>query len=425
MNFNPKGTTFEKIKVILTACLETGKTAPIISKELGFNKTYLKNLRASFQDQFSKKKVNKKDFEDIQKLYSEYEKQLNAKPEVVVKPIEVIVNEDRQIRKLKEDVKIYKDKYEHVQKELKLTEKRCEIIDSIYNSEPQIYHIDPDKNYSKEKGEAAAIVLLSDWHIEERVEKKSVNGLNEYNPDIAKFRSENCFRNILKLVKKERNDIKIDKLILWLGGDFIAGFLRSEDLQENYMSPIQATLFAKDLLYSGIKFLVDNGNFKEIIIPTSVGNHGRTTEKMQISTSFKNSYEYLLYKYLEDAFKEYKNIKFIISESEFNYIKVYDKTLRFFHGQNIKFGGGIGGLAVPLIKSLHRLNTQINASYSFLGHYHTLIHPTKDCTVNGSLIGFGSYAQYIGASPEPPVQGFRLLDSRRGFTVATPIITWE
>jgi hypothetical protein len=429
MAFNPKDSNYKKVKFILNSCINSKKSAPEICKELGFSKTYLKNLRASLQDQFDGKKLSKKEYEECQDLYSKYEKQLKPvpKPEVekIVKSTEVIVDEDRQIRKLREDVKIYKNKYEHVHKELEIAEKRCEIVDSLYNSEAQIYHIDPDKNFSKEKGEAAAIVQLSDWHVEERVDKKTVNGLNEYNPDIAKFRAENCFRNILKLVKKERNDIKIDKLVLYLGGDFINNFLRMEMVEDNYMNPIEATLFAKDLLFNGIKFLADNGNFKEIVIPTSVGNHGRTTEKLHISTSYKNSYEWLLYKYLADAFKEYKNINFIISESEFNYIKVYDKTLRFFHGQNIKFGGGIGGLSVPLIKVIHRLNTQIHADYNYVCHWHQYIHPTKDCTVNGSLIGFSPYSQYIGAAPEPPVQGFRLLDSKRGFTVTTPIICWE
>ena len=433
MSKNTSSPLIEKIKSILNQCIKENKSANSLCEELGYNRTYFKNLKAKLSQAKEKGIVSKKDFKEIQDLYHKYDNMVKdcksntiteqKVVEVKDKSPEEQVTEDRIIRKLRGEYKVIKDKYDHVVKQLEIVEKRCDVIDEIYSSQPQIYKIDPNKNLPK--GEAVAIVQLSDWHIEERVDPKVVNGLNEFNPTIAKIRSENCFRNILKLVKKERNDVKINKLILWLGGDFISGFIHEELREDNYMSPVQATLYAKDLLTSGIKFLVDNGNFEEIIIPTSVGNHGRTTSKLQISTSYKNSYEWILYKNLEETFKEYSNIKFLISESEFNYVGVYDKTLRFFHGQNVKFGGGIGGLTIPLIKAIHRLNTQIYADYNFMGHYHNLIHPTKDCTINGSLIGFGSFAQYIGASPEPPVQSFKLLDSRRGFTISAPILCLE
>ncbi len=40
---------------------------------------------------------------------------------------------------------------------------------------------------------------------------------------------------------------------------------------------------------------------------------------------------------------------------------------------------------------------------------------------NGSLIGYNAYAQKIGASPEPPMQAFFLIDQERGLCHMTKI----
>jgi hypothetical protein len=48
--------------------------------------------------------------------------------------------------------------------------------------------------------------------------------------------------------------------------------------------------------------------------------------------------------------------------------------------------------------------------------------PTKDSMLNGSLCGFDTYAQSIGCTKEPALQGYRLIDSKYGFTGFNPII---
>lgn len=124
---------------------------------------------------------------------------------------------------------------------------------------------------------------------------------------------------------------------------------------------------------------------------------------------------------IKEYFKDESRIKFTIQKGYFAYINIYDFVCRFWHGDTIKYGGGIGGLTVPLIKAIHRYNGQINADYNFIGHYHQLFQATKDCMVNGSGIGFNAYAQNIGASPEQPLQGYCLIDAKYGMTIKAPI----
>ena len=69
--------------------------------------------------------------------------------------------------------------------------------------------------------EATAIVQLSDTHFGKIILPSTVNGLNEHNPEIASKRMDKLAENLLKLVRKERSDVKIDNLVLGLGGDFM------------------------------------------------------------------------------------------------------------------------------------------------------------------------------------------------------------
>ncbi len=117
-------------------------------------------------------------------------------------------------------------------------------------------------------------------------------------------------------------------------------------------------------------------------------------------------------------------IEFQISDSYFNYLDVYGRTLRFHHGDAIKYGGGVGGLTIPLIKAIHRANQSRRADADFVGHFHQLMPFSRShrFVVNGSLIGYNAYALRIGASPEEALQSFHLLDAQRGFTIAAPIV---
>lgn len=78
------------------------------------------------------------------------------------------------------------------------------------------------------KSEAVCVVLASDWHIEERVRKAEVSGLNEFNLTIARQRVEAFFRNTNRLYSIFRHDVDIPTMVLALLGDFISGKMLPE-----------------------------------------------------------------------------------------------------------------------------------------------------------------------------------------------------
>lgn len=68
--------------------------------------------------------------------------------------------------------------------------------------------------------EATAIAVATDWHCGERIVSAQVNGLNEFSVSIFKDRAAKFFERVVRLTEKERQDVHIENLILFLGGDF-------------------------------------------------------------------------------------------------------------------------------------------------------------------------------------------------------------
>jgi hypothetical protein len=272
------------------------------------------------------------------------------------------------------------------------------------------------------KGEAVALVQFSDWHVGKRIDKKTTNGLNEYNPDIAKRRSEAVTKNLLKLIKKERQDIKIPNLVINLGGDAVNNYLHEGDSQQNYMSPLEEVRFAKQLIGNSLKTLAENGDFKKIVLLCQRGNHPRLTKKMQSSVDYKMNLEAMLYWILADDFSD-KLFEWHIPQADIGYYTVGDKVLRYFHGHQIGYQGGVGGLTIPMNKKIMYWDKTFKADYNMVSHWHQYSTPTKRASVNSSLCGYDEFAQSCGFEYEPATQTLQLLDKNRGFTGRFPILS--
>lgn len=264
--------------------------------------------------------------------------------------------------------------------------------------------------------ESVATVQLSDWHIEETVKAETINGLNEYNLKIAEQRIENLLGNILRLLELSRKGTRIDTLVVQMLGDFMAGFIHMELVESNSLHPVKAVLWLHDKLTEFLNVLVREAK-ADIVAVCTVGNHGRTTEKRRVSTRVENSYEWLLYKTLQ---KHFPQIDWRIADGYFVYLPVYDAMWRHHHGDDLKYQGGVGGLAVPVNKALAQWDKTKRADYDWFGHWHQRIVMRKwQC--NASLIGFSAHALSVKAEIEPPSQNFSLWEKDHGLTITTPV----
>jgi hypothetical protein len=268
--------------------------------------------------------------------------------------------------------------------------------------------------------EATAVVLASDWHIEERVKGKTISHLNEYNLDIAHERAQTFWRTTAKMISMFKRDIPIPNLIVWLGGDFISSNIHEELLETCSLLPVEAAIVAQNMIAGGLQYLLDNTTCN-IKCVCSVGNHTRITKQVHVATEAGNSLELFMYHALANHFRNSKRITFELPVGYHSYVDVYGHVLRFHHGHGIKFQGGIGNVFISGFKSIAQWNKGRTAYLDLWGHYHA----AKDggsFVQNGSLIGYNAYALSIKADFETPRQMFFLIDSKRGKTLTCPII---
>jgi hypothetical protein len=274
------------------------------------------------------------------------------------------------------------------------------------------------------KEECTVMTQLTDIHLEEEVIKEAVNGLNFYNPEEARKRIDRYFKRLLYLTRQNRRAGRIlNNLVLHLGGDGITGWIHDELKQTNSLTPIQACLMLQELYIKGISTLAEDGGFNNIKIVCSCGNHSRATEKNQSKNSIFTSYEYWIYRNLEQflKLKGYSNIEIILPAGEFTYLTVLDKVNVFSHGIGIKYQGGIGGIEVPLKRMVTQENNIIPFDMMWLAHMHTYLVLTK-IRMGGSVIGYSEFSRIHRFPPEVPKMQFQLLDKKRGYTLNEPII---
>ena len=265
-----------------------------------------------------------------------------------------------------------------------------------------------------------AIALFSDAHIEETVLPESVLGKNEYNLSIAEQRIKNYFNNLALCLVKDQ----VDELIFASLGDTISGYIHDELAQTNGLTPTEATIKAQSLIYSGLDFLCRNTKLNSIKFICIVGNHSRTTKKIQHSNGYKLSYEWIMYQNIKKMCEITQlPVEFNIPESELAITDMPDgKRFIFIHGYQIKSGGT--GTVCGIYPALNRLAMKWDRTFNqdkiYLGHFHSCVS-IPNAVVNGSIIGFNSFALSNGFPYEKPAQMYEVYDTERGLLLTRQI----
>lgn len=326
------------------------------------------------------------------------------------------IERDVAVQSLTRKVKGTDAKYKLIQEQNEALRSQFEVLKVV--GDKNHYEIPVRKGDTKNV--VTAVAVASDWHIGETVHSDHINGMNEYNPDVAKKRIDKFFQNVVRLCQMFGKESKIDNLVLALLGDFINNQLREEAMENNSMLPMEEVIESWRLLTAGIEYILDNTDL-HLIIPCHSGNHARVTRKVHWSTEAGNSLEYAMYHAISKEFAGNKRVEFIIPKSYHSYVDVAGFVIRFHHGHAIKYSGGIGGLFIGAYKGISQWQKARHADLDVFGHY----HQSKDggnFLCNGSLIGFNEYAVAIKADFEKPKQTFFLIDhKRKEKTVTTPI----
>lgn len=275
------------------------------------------------------------------------------------------------------------------------------------------------KGRNRTKHQATAVLMLSDVHAEERVLPETVNGENDYSLDVCQLRLAELEERFLDCLQHERNQADIDRVLIWLGGDFITGHIHPDCAEVAQLSPMNATRWISERLRGMIDRIA--AHVGSVIVCTNAGNHGRSTEKNRIATELDHSWEQLMYFTLAREEKS-SNVQWKIAEGHLGYVDLDGFLVRTTHGHSIRFAGGVYGLALPASKAIARWDAGRKADLTIFGHYHSWgwLRGAR-YIANGSVIGHSPYAERV-ASPERPCQGMAIIDhGRREVTRAYPL----
>lgn len=331
---------------------------------------------------------------------------------------EVILAE-QQAKLAKDKGSIAERKYKLLLDQFEQVKKENEALSGIATGKVSRQRIKPHQN--KRTNEAVPIVVLSDWHSEERVNPRTIGGKNNYTLKIAEARAARVARSALKLMREKEKDVIINDVAVFLLGDFITGNIHEENVENAQLLPVEATLFAQGLLESVIDFWLQETEWT-FNLYCKAGNHSRITRRVHASTELGNSLELALFVSMKRRYEGNPRVNFTIEPSYHSIVDILGTRVRYHHGHAVAYGGGVGGLHIPLRKAIKSWNETERADVDIMGHYHGFTeNSTLKYIVNGSLIGYNAYAERIKAVLEEPIQGFAIVHKKYGLTALTPI----
>lgn len=327
--------------------------------------------------------------------------------------------EAQQIQKLKVRLKDLKADKDAAVKRANDLEEKLEFALSVQKPKKPA-KIRPRKGRKKPAG--CPGFLVSDTHFGEVVFKKRVNGLNEYNKDIAYDRMTRLSRKIAWHINEWSRSWDVDSAFIWLGGDIHTGSIHKELAETNDMGPTEAFLFAMRVFIQMLDHVLAETEISMLHVPCVGGNHDRLTDKLTIKNQKDYNLAWLLYNILEQHYEDEERIRFYIPDGTILYpFPVFDWVFRFIHGYQINYRDGVGGLGIPYNKKVQKWERAQGADYTCAGHHHTY-YVFPDGVMNASLKGYDEYAYDNALQYGKPCQAAMLISEDHGMIMNTPIM---
>lgn len=310
---------------------------------------------------------------------------------------------DAEASRLREELRDLRSRYTAALKQLDAAKQQTETIRQLQGIRPQKI---PTAKRSKSLPDATAILVCSDWHVEERVKPEECRGLNEYTLEVADRRIAQMTRRAARLIEHEKALTNIRRVVVAALGDMITGHIHDDLVEVTQLAPMAATRWAGQRLAGVIDEMT---NIAPVLVATSSGNHGRSTQRMRIATENEHSFEQNLYLTMAAAERR-KNVTWAVGEGYHNVVDIDGYVVRFHHGHALKYGGGVGGITIPANKAIASWNVAQKADIDIFGHWHQHLYVPYRFVANASLIGHNAYAERIKAEFQPPSQTLVIVD---------------
>lgn len=263
-------------------------------------------------------------------------------------------------------------------------------------------------------------LFLSDLHWGETVFPKQVNGVNQFNLEIARARLKRVVETSMTLLFDVLSKPDYDGIVLALGGDMVSGNIH-EELRETNAAPINVVVLdLLDNLIAAVDTLLTK--FKRVFIPCVTGNHGRLDRKPRAKNAVYDNFEWTLYQLLARHYADDTRVTVVVSDAADLIYRVHNTTYLLTHGDQFHGGSGISGPLVPWSLGNARKTRRQNAikqpyDTMIFGHWHSLAWGPGDTFIcNGSLKGYDEYAFRSNFGFEAPQQALWVTHPKHGIT---------
>jgi predicted phosphodiesterase len=267
-------------------------------------------------------------------------------------------------------------------------------------------------------------LTLSDLHLDEVVEPAEVLGMNAYNRTIARQRLERTFEGFVKVTRDHWSGIAYDGCVVPMIGDIFSGDIHEELTETNEDTVLGSIDYWVDPIAAGLSMLADE--FGHVHVPTVVGNHGRTTRKPRAKHRARSNFDWMIGKVLQRMFAKDDRVTFDISDAADLVVDSYGQKVMLTHGDQVRGGGGIGGIWPPIKRLEARKKARQTKSGQggfdllVMGHWHQLVFG-ESFVVNGAMKGIDEYSFVENFGFEPPAQAAWLMTPEHGITFRAPI----
>lgn len=276
-----------------------------------------------------------------------------------------------------------------------------------------------------ERGRSVVGCLISDVHMGEVIEPDEILGVNRFDPEVCRQRLKRYFEAACTIGRRWASDTQCEGALLVLGGDMVSGSIHDELAATNALTSPEQVVAVVETIAAGIRLLASAyGKVHVVSVP---GNHGRTTPKPTAKLYARLSYDIMVAAMLQERFRHDERLSFQHGDSKDQIVPVFGRTVFVTHGDKIGTKGGMGfaGPMLPIVRGTKKVEAQ-QARFGrrpdliLHGHYHTTGNAGAVLS-NGSVPGYGEYADDLRAEPEPPQQWLFLLHSRWGLRERAPI----
>lgn len=306
---------------------------------------------------------------------------------------------DPALRQVERKVLAQQDELLAVRAKLKATDRESGIIASLVNvlretiqpmiqsDRAPIFMSNPAKKGKQESVDA--VVMMSDQHGDRVIRETGTWGLERYDFNIFRCRLWEWTKMIARYCTIHLPNYKFDTLWVWHLGDAVNGDIHNMKHRNTFGNSLKAAIAVGDVQAEALSYL--SQHFKRVVVVCVSGNHGRTTQKMELEDPHDN-FDYLVAQTMRMRLADHKNIEVFIPQAWSAHVEVRGWLWHLNHGNGVVGTWGIPWYGFEKregrVQRLTSFTSDKPVDYFAYGHFHT---PMTRPVGRGKAIHAGSW----------------------------------